>query len=55
MDAGVPIADVAYIAGTSSTHLENYYRHIEDEMMKESGLRNFTPIKEGNVISWLFD
>ena len=40
MDAGVPIADDAYIAGTSSTHIENHYRHIEDEMMIRGATRN---------------
>ena len=41
MDAGVPIADVAYIAGTSSTHIENHYRHVEDEMMVRGAKRSF--------------
>ena len=40
MDAGVPIADDGYIAGTSSTYLENYYRPIEDEMMIRGATRN---------------
>jgi len=51
MKSSVPIADVAAIAGTSVSHIETHYRHIDDDVMKESGLRNFTPIKEGKVIS----
>ena len=47
MDSGVPIADVAYIAGTSSTHIENHYRHIQDDMMVRSAKRNFTQSIEG--------
>ena len=47
MDAGVPIADDAYIAGTSSTHIENHYRHIEDEMMIRSATRNNNQSIEG--------
>ncbi len=47
MDAGVPIADVAYIAGTSSTHIENHYRHIEDEMMIRGATRNNIQSIEG--------
>jgi integrase len=47
MDAGVPIADVAYIAGTSSTHIENHYRHVEDEMMVRGAKRNFNQSIEG--------
>lgn len=50
MKSGVPIADVASIAGTSVSHIETHYRHIDDDVMKESGLRNFAPIKEGQVI-----
>ena len=52
MDAGVPIADDAYIAGTSSTHLENYYRHIEDEMMIRGATRNNN---QSIVVSYLTD
>jgi hypothetical protein len=47
MDAGVPIADVAYIAGTSSTHIENHYRHVEDEMMIRGATRNNIQSIEG--------
>ena len=47
MDAGVPIADDAYIAGTSSTHIENHYRHIEDEMMIRGATRNNNQSIEG--------
>jgi len=47
MKSGVPIADVASIAGTSVSHIENHYRHIDDETMKDSGLRNFSPVREG--------
>lgn len=50
MKSGVPIADVASIAGTSVSHIENHYRHIDDEVMIDSALRNFTPVKE-EVIS----
>jgi integrase len=46
MKSGVPIADVASIAGTSVSHIETHYRHIDDDVMKESGLRNFAPVKE---------
>ena len=45
MDSGMPIADVAYIAGTSSTHIENHYRHIEDEMMIRGATRNYQSIE----------
>jgi integrase len=51
MKSFVPIADVAAIAGTSVSHIETHYRHIDDEVMIDSALRNFTPIKEGKVIS----
>jgi integrase len=47
MDAGVPIADVAYISGTSSTHIENHYRHIQDDMMVRGAKRNSTQLIEG--------
>jgi integrase len=47
MDAGVPIADVAYIAGTSSHHIETHYRHIEDEMMIRGATRNIAQSIEG--------
>lgn len=47
MKSGVPIADVASVAGTSVSHIENHYRHIDDEVMIDSALRNFTPVKEG--------
>ena len=47
MDAGVPIADVAYISGTSSTHIENHYRHIQDDMMVRGAKRNFNQSIEG--------
>ena len=46
MKSGVPIADVASVAGTSVSHIENHYRHIDDEVMIDSALRNFTPVKE---------
>ena len=46
MKSGVPIADVASVAGTSVSHIETHYRHIDDDVMKESGLRNFAPAKE---------
>ena len=47
MKSGVPIADVASVAGTSVSHIETHYRHIDDEVMIDSALRNFTPVKEG--------
>jgi integrase len=47
MKSGVPIADVAAVAGTSVAHIETHYRHIDDEVMIDSALRNFTPVKEG--------
>lgn len=47
MKSGVPIADVASVAGTSVSHIETHYRHIDDDVMKETGLRNFAPVKEG--------
>ena len=47
MKSGVPIADVASVAGTSVSHCENTYRHIDDELMIDSALRNFTSVKEG--------
>ena len=40
IDSGAPIADVAYISGTSSTHIENHYRHIRDDMMVRGATRN---------------
>ena len=42
----VPIADVAMIAGTSVAHIENHYRHIDDEVMFQSALKNFSPLRE---------
>lgn len=51
MKSGVPIADVASIAGTSVSHIETHYRHIDDEVMIDSALRNFTPVKEGGLSS----
>ena len=47
MKSGVPIADVASVAGTSVSHIETHYRHIDDEVMIDSALRNFIPVKEG--------
>ena len=46
MKSGVPIADVASIAGTSVSHIETHYRHIDDEVMIDSALRNFKSVKE---------
>ena len=34
------------MAGTSVSHIETHYRHIDDDVMKETGLRNFAPAKE---------
>ena len=31
MKSGVPIADVASVAGTSVSHIETHYRHIDDD------------------------
>ena len=50
MDADVPIADIAYIAGTSTTHIENHYRHIEDEMMIRGATRNNNQSIEGRFL-----
>ena len=47
MKNSVPIADVAAIAGTSVHHIETHYRHIDDEVMIDSALRNFAPATEG--------
>ena len=47
MNAGVPIADVAVIAGTSSVHIEGHYRHPDDEMMVRAAMRNFARTEEG--------
>lgn len=33
MKQGTPIADIAYIARTSVTHIEQHYRHVDDEVM----------------------
>ena len=41
LKSGVPIADVAAIAGTSVAHIETHYRHIDDEVMIHSALLNF--------------
>ena len=46
MKNSVPIADVAAIAGTSVHHIETHYRHIDDEVMIDSALRNFAPVRE---------
>ena len=46
MKNSVPIADVAAIAGTSVHHIETHYRHIDDEVMIDSALRNFSPVTE---------
>ena len=51
MDADVPIADIAYIAGTSTTHIENHYRHIEDEMMIRGATRKNNQSIEGRFLS----
>jgi len=29
------------------SHIETHYRHIDDEVMIDSALRNFTPVREG--------
>jgi integrase len=52
MKSGVPIADVASVAGTSVAHIETHYRHIDDDVMIDSALRNFSPVKErgGNLL-----
>ena len=36
------------IAGTSSSHIENHYRHPDDEMMIRGAVRNFARIEEGH-------
>ena len=46
MKSGVSIADVAVLAGTSVSHIETHYRHIDDETMKDSALQNFAPAME---------
>lgn len=33
MKQGTPIADIAYIARTSVTHIEQHYRHVDEEVM----------------------
>jgi integrase len=45
MKSGAPIADVAAVAGTSVAHIETHYRHIDDDVMIKTALRNFAPIK----------
>lgn len=50
MDSGVPIADVAYIAGTGVDHIERHYRHVEDEMMIRGAKRNYTQSLEGRFV-----
>jgi hypothetical protein len=49
MKSGVPVADVASVAGTSVSHIETHYRHIDDDVMIDSALRNFAPLKEGGA------
>lgn len=46
MDAGVPIADVAVIAGTSSHQIEYFYRKPNAEMMTRAALRSFNRVRE---------
>jgi len=40
MKQGTPIADIAYIARTSVTHIEQHYRHVDDEVMLNVARRN---------------
>ena len=47
MSAGVPIADVAHIAGTSSSHIESHYRHVKDDVMIRAAQMNFSRSEEG--------
>ncbi|WP_026377243.1 site-specific integrase [Aestuariibacter salexigens] len=46
MKSEVPIADVAAIAGTSVAYIETHYRHIDDEVMYRSALKNFSKVDE---------
>lgn len=47
MNAKVPIADVAVIAGTSYQQIESHYRHPDEEMMVRGALANFSRTDEG--------
>lgn len=39
--AKVPCLDIAKVAGTSATHIENHYSHYDDDMLKSTALKNF--------------
>jgi integrase len=45
--ANVPIFEVAQLAGTSTAHIENHYAHIDDEMRKQTALKNFAITRKG--------
>jgi len=47
--AKVPYLDIATVAGTSATHIENHYGHYDDDMLKSTALKNFTVTTSGLV------
>ena len=47
--AKVPYLDIATVAGTSATHIENHYGHYDDDMLKSTSLKNFTVTTSGLV------
>lgn len=53
--AGASIFDVAKIAGTSATFIENNYGHFDQSMAKAAALKNFSISKEGISLVGLGD
>ena len=47
--AKVPYLDIAQIAGTSATHVENHYGHFDDQMKRSAALKNFSIDKNGII------
>lgn len=45
--AKVPYLDIAKVAGTSATHIENHYSHYDDDMLRSTALKNFTVTSTG--------
>ena len=45
--AGVSIFDLAEMAGTSATNIQNHYGHIDRQMLEASALKNFSVSREG--------
>jgi len=53
--AKVLLSDIAKLAGTSVSHVENTYGHYDDDMLREASIKNFSVHKDGISVTGLTD